>query len=315
MSLDSAWQALESEGAYSSLRRVDESHPSDFFAAFDARGARGLVLFSGSDVGHLPALKSLELESLQLPDGKWQTSIWLRAPELQMLFCSLCEDMVSASRDVPVEEIAEFVHGRLVRWQRLLELADGALLRLEEIRGLVGELLVMRDCFRIRPLPEVIAAWSGPLGAPQDFAFADALIETKAVGPTALRVRVSSADQLDAPYSRRLTLAVVRVASSSKEQEGGFTLSQLIAQIALLLDGLPSSGADFRDRLAAAGYAAHPDYDLVRFRNDGINYFEIQPGFPRICRADLMHGIDNVRYDIELATISGFERPLEAVWN
>jgi Putative PD-(D/E)XK family member, (DUF4420) len=310
MSLDSAWKELEGARAYSSIRRVDATHPGDLFVALDANGERGLVLLSDTELQHLPALKSLGLECVHLADGKWQTCIWLRAAELQVLFSTLCEEMVSASRDVPAEKIGEFVYGRLMRWRRLFELADGGVLRSEEIRGLIGELLIILECFRIWPYPDVIAAWGGPLGAPQDFAFAGLLIETKAVGVTALRVRISSEDQLDAPYASRLMLAVVRLASVGQDHEGSFSLPELVTQISLLLEPFEASRNGFLSRLAAAGYVLHPEYDLARFRCDAINYFAVQDGFPRIRRGDLMPGINRVTYDLELAAIAAFERTL-----
>lgn len=309
MSPDSVWERLEQVQSIDVFQRLDEEHPADFYAALDAQGRRGLILMSIVPLTKIPDLENLAIECMPQQDGRWRTCVWLTQRDLQGLFSSLTEDILNSSRTLPADAIPQFMSSRILRWRDLLAGSDK--LGMWQLRGLVAELVVLKRLCHQRGFPEAVEAWQGPLGAAHDFVFQGFRFETKAIGPTARRIRISSADQLDAPSDVELSLIAVVLAASAPEADDGFTAADLIAQIRSDLKEYPQADEEFGRRLAAAGLPDADDYRNHRFRVDAVRKFVVGERFPRIIRSALMHGIDGVSYDVALTSLADFERALE----
>ncbi len=307
-SLDDLWAELERAGEGPVLQRIDQSHPGNFYAAIDAHRRKGLILISSAPPHDIPDLENLEIDVQQQQDARWRTSIWLTDTELQTLFSALAQDMVSSSRSLSEDQIAPFIAARILRWGELLESGSRSL-QPWELRGRVAELIVLRRLCDLVSRVEAVDAWQGPLGAPQDFVFARSRIEAKAIGPTARRVRITSADQLNVPLGTDLRLVVVMLSDVSPEAPGGFTVADLLSDIRNSLGEHPSALRLFEERLKTAELADVSDYSNVTLRFDGLRSFVVEgTAFPRIVPTMLADGISQVVYQIDLATISDFER-------
>jgi hypothetical protein len=309
-SIEALWEQLLREGQPGGARRVDETHPCNLYAALDPSGCPGLILVSDVALPVAPTMDSVEAVVSQRHDGRWSLGIWLRVDALRSPFGRLCEDLVDATLDVPSEAAGGFILARLARWRRLLEAgADG--MNQKKLRGLVGELVVLRRCLEIWPAPTVVDSWVGPLGAPQDFTLPNFFLESKAVRPGSASVSISSVDQLDA--SGRLVLAVVALASVSPEDEG-FEVAELVDEIRLKLSRADAhiAALELDSRLAAAGYRDGDVAGRARFRADSIRFFDVRDGFPAIRRADLPEGVSEASYEIELGSCGPFEVELTA---
>lgn len=303
--IERAWSQIRSQPGNPGAIRVDETHPADFYTAQDAQGRLGLLLILGAAPHPVPALEALNVVVGERADGRWGLSIWLESGVLIAPFTQLCDDLMESSRGVPADRIGGFVVARLQRWQELLEAADSGM-SLSKLRGLIGELLLIRDALSVYAPGEVIGGWAGPYRAPQDFALPGLWIEVKATFPTARTVRISSADQLAAPG--RTVLAVFSLASLLPH-DPGVTAQSLVGEVELRLRGSEADDlvADFQKRLAAVGYQVGADYARMPFRLDATRYFEVIPGFPRLTPADLPLGIAEVSYDLDLGALSPFE--------
>jgi hypothetical protein len=233
--------------------------------------------------------------------------IWLGDPSLLKLFDQLCRDLVEASRDVAGPAAPGFLMSRLRRWQNLLEGSSRGP-SLVKLRGLVGELVVFRDCLDLWDAAEVVNGWVGPLGEPQDFAFPERVIEVKSVYPTAKTARISSIAQLDSDHVE--TLAVVTLATVLPDAQGKEP-KELVLDIRRRLDraGVPDAAATFMSRVNLTLPIGEP-YTGPRFRIDGTRYYDVENGFPRLRRLEVASGIDDARYDILLADCAPYETTL-----
>ena len=184
------------------------------------------------------------------------------------------------------------------------------MLGITELRGLIGELLVLRRCLDQWSAVEVVAAWVGPMAAPQDFVLPSLRLEVKTVRPGASTSRISSVDQLDGSDTE-LCLAVVTLATVDSDQSS-LSPAGLIGEIRARLESAAGPGVvlDFDSRLAAGGYVAQPAYERPMFRVEGIRFYDVGPRFPRLRRADLPVGIADASYDIELTRCAPFETEL-----
>jgi Putative PD-(D/E)XK family member, (DUF4420) len=308
-SVEALWANLTRAGQVGGAQRVDELHPCDLYAALDPAGSRGLVLVTDTQPPAAPVLEAVEVSVSQRHDGRWSLGIWLRVQALEPPFARLCQDLIEASREVDPAEAGTFMLTRLARWRRLLE-AGASPLSIMELRGLIGELVVLKHCLDLWQPDEVVGGWVGPHEAPQDFALPSVLIEAKTVYPTASVVKISSVDQLDA--AGRLILAVVTLTTLTTDT-GGVSLAEIVAEIegVLIARGSYSATLELASSLAAAGCSEPPLFDRPRFRIDALRFYEVGPGFPLLRRSDLPAGVADAIYEIELGACSTFQTSLE----
>src|SRR3990167_1015161 len=116
------------------------------------------------------------------------------------LFLGLCETLIGSLKDVtdPASALAVTLT-HLKRWKAFLTGKNARLLLPEEVRGLFGELHVLRMLYQ-NTLTQVAAvdAWCGPNDSHQDFIFGNRAIEVKSLsGRERSTVRISSEDQLE----------------------------------------------------------------------------------------------------------------------
>jgi hypothetical protein len=238
--------------------------------------------------------------------------VWLRSDALSSIFARLCDDLVESSRGIPPGGAAGYILSRLVRWRRLLETGDSPMLGTTELRGLMGELIVLQRCLDFWPAADVVQSWVGPLEAPQDFTLPSLRIEAKSIRPGAGTVRISSADQLDVADAD-LLLCVITLASVTTGAEG-ISVADLVGGIRerLAHDDAPGLLLEFDSRLAAAGYVDLPEYEQRSFRVEAIRFFEVDGTFPRLRRADLPYGVSEASYEIVLGVCAPFETDLRS---
>jgi hypothetical protein len=309
MSIDALWAALSASGNAVAARRVDEQHSCDLYAALDPAGRPGLMLVTEVKPPATPVFEAVEVTVHQRTDGRWSLGVWLRSEPLASIFSRLCDDLVEATRCIARPAAPGYLLTRLVRWRKLLE--SGGTMSTAELRGLIGELVVFRQCLGKWSAADVVQSWVGPLDAPQDFTLPSLRIEAKAIRPGAATVRISSADQLDVSDAA-LLLAVVTLAPVGPGGEGT-SAAALVSEIRHFLGHDGSASAllvEFDSRLAAGGYADLPEYEHRTFRIEATRFFEVRETFPRLRRIDLPFGISDASYEIALGVCADFETDL-----
>lgn len=301
---DTPWAGLAPDGG----RRVDSMGRYDFFWALMPSGLPGLLLRlpQGLEEVHpLPVLRNLSVAYLQA-GGSGNFCISLVDRNQIELFETLCRDVIAAA------EMAETASAALVRaiqrtmrWHQLLRagVVDG--LSIEEQRGLVAELAVLRDlAARHGPLA-AIGAWMGPEGSPKDFELADIQVEVKARrGAAHPKVMISSAAQLTNVEGFDLYLRVIDVDTALGGQ--GRTLSHHVGDTAACFAEDPAAADIWDRRLAATGYLADQVDQRRVWKVGQARIFEVLPGFPRLI-PPLPDGVDDVKYSISLSACAPFE--------
>lgn len=304
-SIEQLWDRAEADGPGGAVR-IDEVHPSDLYAMTDHQGHRGLVLICAGEPPRSPSLDAVEVTSQLRNDGRWALGVWLVEAQLMPVFVSLCTDLIEVTRQASPATAAGLMLVRLMRWHELLETGAGSM-GMSKLRGLVGELLVLEKCLILWSPDEVVTGWTGPMGGPQDFVLPGRRVEVKTTFASARSVRINSVDQLDA--DEPLTLAVVTLTTLAGG--AGLVPNELVARIEAAVLGVGLDTADaFRKRLDVAGYRRDPIYDVPMFRLDGIEFYDVHEGFPRIRRAQVGVGIERVGYDVLLGACTPFRSTL-----
>jgi len=222
------------------------------------------------------------------------------------LFLGLCTTLIGSLKSIgdPATALAVAL-GHLKRWKAFLAGRNARLLSPEEVRGLFGELHVLRRLYQ-HTLPQLAAvdAWLGPDDSHQDFIFGDRAIEVKSLsGRERSSVRISSEDQLESLVGE-LFLLIQRLADMP-DADQALSLNEIVAQIESELSEAEAI-EQFTDKLAGMSYAPLANYDTPRFVVSGIQGYRVTEGFPRLIRSELPKGVTKVTYDIMLEAIAPF---------
>ncbi len=304
---DSPWRGLPpgTPGTISVLRVPGLARIEAFWGRKpDGRLALLIALHRVEDVPlELPTVRGVELlvvaadRRLHLvlePAGDWE------------MFHALCLDLLSAADGGSDEATGlQLLVSRLSRWQKFLSKGTGKLLDEREVRGLIGELLFLRDYLVSVVGAAAVECWQGPLGLPQDFVFDGRLVEVKtfAAGSDP-SVRITSAEQLTSggvPLFLHLVCLV--------RQDDGLNLPDLVDDLRLCLGPSHAASQAFDERLLSMGYLDLPEYRATSYAVTSVGNYEVRDGFPRVTTEDLPAGVKDLAYSICLADMRSFAVP------
>src|SRR5882762_1927211 len=300
MKIEELWTSLRRE-AVEAQRRVDAIHPLDLYADFEPPDRPGLILVCDERPNDAPEMQAIGIERRRRQDGRWSMRMFLEEPRLLPVFAELCRDIVEFTRHNAQSALPSgLVLSRIERWRSLMQPQPAGLSR-AQIRGLIGELLVLERELLPVLLPDLaVSAWTGPLGASQDFRLPDGRkLEVKAVDRHSDRVKINGLDQLDSGGDP-LQLVVVRLEDTGINAEGAITAAGLIAQLRVLLNQAPAALQTFEVLLRFAGWVDAVDTDSVAVRLARIDRYEVGDGFPRLTAATVPGGITEATYEILL---------------
>lgn len=239
-----------------------------------------------------------------LPPGVQALIVWLSEPGLADLFTLLAADIAAAV--IASTDGTTAAGGVLDRWRLFLH-RRAALLTGEEVRGLIGELVVLARLVSRLGARNAVECWCGPTGGIRDFENGDLLVEVKAFTPaTGAAVYISDPLQLEGSETVPVRLACVAVERAA----AGTTLGGYVGAVAALLASDPAAAALFEQRTAAAGYLpAMAEALPEQFTAGEPRVFRVAEGFPRIRPADVPAGVRGVRFLVELASLTRFAEP------
>ncbi|MFT7722197.1 MAG: PD-(D/E)XK motif protein [Roseateles sp.] len=308
---DNPWKGLPpgTPGTLSVLRVPGLARIEAFWGRKpDGRLALLIALHRVEDVPlELPTVKGVELlvvaadSRLQLvlePAGDWE------------MFHALCLDLLSVADEGKDEATGlQLLVARLLRWQKFLSKGTGKLLDERQVRGLIGELLFLRDYLVSTVGTAAVECWQGPMGLPQDFVFNGRLVEVKtfAAGSDP-SVRITSAEQLtssEVPLFLHLVCLV--------RQDDGLALPDLVDELRRLLAPSHAATETFEDRLLTMGYVDLPEYRAMSYAVTSTGDYEVRDGFPRLTTEQVPTGVKDVAYSICLADMRSFAVPADAV--
>ena len=301
MSIEDLWRQLAAAAEGGAQTRVDATHPLDIYADLQPPNQVGFAAVCGARPPEVRPMRALSVEQGRRADGRWTLRLALLERQLLPVFAALCSDVVACTRSgVDEARLGQVVVERILHWRSLLE-RDAAGLGEATLRGLIGELLVLRD----RLLPALgpgaaVPAWRGPLGAPQDFVLPDGRrIEVKTVGPHARQVHINGLDQLD-PCGDPLTLTVVKAEAATPDTRGAISAPALIGELRSLLAAEPETLVAFETALSGLGWHDHASHDAVALRVVGMEDHEVGSAFPRLTRGTVPAGVLDADYAVAL---------------
>ena len=307
------WDNIETPDIDILTIRADADHPLDFFWAKDHLNNYLFVYeYPASSeiiINDALDLKGIEINSRVFNDLA-RIIFSLKEKDNWEIFHDLCLNLMSSTNGLKDTKKAPiYILNRLKIWYKFLQKNKSGILKEEEIKGLIGELLFLKN--RVIPnygINDSIRFWIGPEGMPQDFAVNDVAVEVKCqFGGSRPRVKITSEDQLYTQL-QRLVLYVVTLGKTTAETKDAINLPNLIEEIEIIInDGSSLMVNRFQDLLLEAGYRFSEKYQNYNYIFSDEQAFTVIDDFPRIIKNDLKDGVINLNYSINLSDCSGYK--------
>lgn len=301
------------------VRRASSTHPLDFFRGRNHAGQYIFALTADDGCRELPRppkLNGIDVSvERRLGDGA-RMVLTLEDRDQFDIFRALCGHLLDATADHPRGANGpglRLVLRRLADWHNMLRRRREGLLTTEEVIGLVGEMLFLRDQVISRAgVACGMGAWRGAHREEQDFAIGVWQVEVKTQLSTSdQRLLISSEAQLDTAGSRLLLChqAVARAPAGV----GAVSLNALVDDLNHQVTAAgPVVLEQFEDALEACRYARREEYDEPEWLLTDRRLFEVRDGFPRLTPGMLPAGVHAVSYSILLSACQSFAVDLDA---
>lgn len=287
-----------------SFQRADEAHILDIFLGIDHMSRYTMFFICDSQPDQLTSSQMVSVFVGQRGDGRWGISFALNDNSFQDVFFHLCSDIIESSRYVPSKTAgALYVGRRYSQWQDMLSKYRKGILSETEIKGLIGEMVFLKNYLLPHYGDSAVDAWIGPEMADQDFVFSSLWYEVKATTSGAEAIRISSVEQLDIDIDGELI--IVYLDKTSRVNEGKITINQLYIDILNLLKE-DSVKQRFNTILLKRGYYNRSEYDEIAFQLSDISRYQVSQDFPCIRRNNVPNAVATVNYNLLVSAISSF---------
>lgn len=290
-----------------SFSRVDCLHILDLYIGRNQNYNPTLLLLSTKKPFKIYSSQIIQVIFGYRDDKRWTISFSLEDKKFEGLFYKFCQDMIESSRILKQEENgADFICYRYNQWQKMLKKNGEGLLSLSEVKGLLGELIFLKD--RLIPMYgdlKSLTSWIGPEAADQDFVCDDTWFEIKTTNSSSASIQISSLEQLD--IKKVGDLVIIYLDETSITDFDRITINQMISEIE---ESLCSNNAKliFSNKLLAFGYFKRLEYDNYNFKLISIDSYEVGSNFPALRKSDINEAITNVKYSISIASINEFKK-------
>ena len=311
--MNNPWDSIKTPDLDIRVLRANPDHNLDFFWAKDHLNRYLFVYEYPKDsdfiIREAPDLEGIDTNST-IHDEVIRLIFTLKQRDSWEIFLRICSDLISATNTIQIPEKAPvIIMNRLKSWQQFFKKTKSDILTEEKIKGLIGELLVLKN--KVIPkygVTDGLKFWIGPEGAPQDFTINDLSIEVKCqLGGSNPSVKISSVNQL---YSQlpKLNLFVITLGKSTIENKGSINIPQLVNDIEKIIinDGSPGL-IRFQELLLQEGYYFNEKYEDYNYLLTDERVFKVADDFPRITPENINDGIDKLTYYIKLPDCSRFE--------
>ncbi len=287
----------------STLQRVDATHPLDLYLGLSDEGYKTLFVFSMEKFPKLKSSKGISIVEYKKKD-EYILAFKLIDDSIEELFYVFCADMIDSTRYCLKTQGNSGVVNRYLKWQTLFEKQRLNMLSEDEIKGLIGELLFLKQ-FAIAKHGEAngLNSWVGPFGCDQDFSIDNLWYEIKSVNSGAKTVEISSLEQLgnkDKGY-----LVVVELDKTSNVDANAIDINSLIESMMKSFQDIANRGK-FENIIFDFGYIKLDDYCEYCYKLSSMKMYKVEQDFPKLLRGNVPKGVVAAKYEISTSCIKDF---------
>ena len=283
-------------------QRIDSQYKTDIFLGYNDDGQMSMVITEPGTHSNVKPSKYINVALMKREDGKMALSFDLLEDTYKSLFIIFCKDIISVCENTGKSRAVESALKRWKYWKNMFGKRKSDLLDTLRIKGLIGELFELKNHFmEIYDEATAINAWMGPLLGHKDFEIDNTWYEVKSITENAVKVDISSLEQLDSENDGHL--AVIRLEQTSSVNNNAINLNSIILSVSDTIVS-PEIREQFMNKLDNAGYTYDEEYNKYCFLYKGTEYYSVNNKFPRLTRANINQAIGNAQYTILLAAIA-----------
>ena len=282
--------------------RVSDVHPLELYLGKSENGLYTLRFNGNFAPQKIAGSKVIEIKQIQTSQGK-SLLFSLISNEFFPLFCDFCADLITNTENYKGGNAYIDIINRYNQWKKMFYTSSN-ILNENEILGLIGELLFLRDfAMKKYGVTNGLNGWSGPEPTHKDFSFNQNWFEIKSLNSFRNSVQISSIEQLDGDGTGYLVVYKMEKMSPNFD---GLSLNKLVRQILDSIE-LDSDKDLFIEKLKKVGYSYNDSYDCSVYNLITKDSFIVNDDFPRFRASQLPKGIGKIQYEILLPLIEKFK--------
>jgi hypothetical protein len=195
------------------------------------------------------------------------------------------------------------------RWSEFFEDKKTDLLSEDAIKGIIGELLILKLLITTPSKTEInslLKAWTGLYDKGNDFELESKNLEVKTKSLSGIEVKISSEFQLEVPPGKGLELVVVSIISDFSV---GINIKDLISEIKKLVHENSGDNAILWKALSQKNITAKNVslYDRYRFKPiNWISYNCADEKFPKLNKSNIPAEINGLKYTLRTNLLNSF---------
>ena len=309
--LSKLWSQIVPQPGQNVGRRADPQHPLDFFITYDEKPNMQLMLLTDYQLALPNSSKQIFVRGNRRSDGRNAICFSLEDDRLKDQFVSLCWDILDCTFAIQNKKTAaQAAIQRFKTWQKLFAEAKTKKLSEAEVKGLIGEISVLKEiCVPKYGLTNAVAGWVGPLGADRDFEYQDKWYESKFVSLSMDKVHISSLDQLDSDMGGCLVLC--RMEKTAETAPGHITLNSLANSICEMAAADENVLVSIKNKLALSGYDADSELSQQPYMLHRFEAYRVDTvSFPRLRRSEVSDAVADAEYQLSIPALQQWREEL-----
>lgn len=290
--------------------RISADCICELYLAVSKDGKRCLIL-------SLPSHKLLDFNGIQKENlsieyfrEKNLIVLQLNDSDFNDLFNDLILSLYQGIKSIrQVDEYSNHFIQAFYRWSEFFEDKKSDMLSEEAIKGIMGELLVLKLLITAPDKPEInflLKAWTGLYDKGNDFELESKNLEVKAKSPSGIDIRISSEFQLEVTPGKGLELFVVSLLSDFRV---GIHIGDLILEIKKLVQESSGDNTILWKALSQKNITAKnvSQYDRYRFKPvNWVSYNCAVENFPKLSKSNIPEEISGLKYILRTNLLTSF---------
>ena len=287
-----------------SFKLISSTHPLDLYLGYNDLGKKTLALIEENVDLNFQSTKLIEVKVNTRIDGKQAVCFSLIDDTETEIFYRFCEDIFDATKNFPKENGLRIINSRWNRWINMFKNPHLLIMGEKEIRGLIGELVFLKDyMFDRYSIEKSIDAWMGPLNSHKDIEIDNTWYEIKTCYQSSKTITISSIEQLDSTLDGYL--CIVELENSNRYVSNHLTLNNLVNQIFNMIPN-DEIKQKFMKKVMDEGYSYFEEYDNYIYFCKNINRYLVNDTFPRLKKVNLPKEISTVSYELLIPNLKEF---------
>jgi hypothetical protein len=295
---------FNSEIGVNKYKRIDSSFKVNIFLGYNENNNMSMVIIENGPELMVKSSAIIDVNLKRREDNKMALSFDLLENRYHSVFLVFCKDIIMNCNKLNNDSVIDYTVKRWNYWKGMFNKPKNTFLEYSEIKGLIGELILLKDFFLENWEEfEALNSWMGPIAGKKDFEIGETWYEVKTVSSNSIAIKISSLEQLES--ERDGHLFIVKLDDTSSESEESLNLNRIVSEVAQKINDIEALNL-YKEKLDQIGYCFDIEYDKYSFLFKETKKYYVNEDFPKISRKKISSSIGDVKYTINIEGIQNF---------